>query len=259
MDWATQKKLKYFFAIIIIVLIGVAMAVFPILNRPATCFDKKQNGNENGIDCGGSCQFLCKSDIVPLNTVWARAVKNADKSVNLVAYIQNQNKTAGVISANYKFTIYDTEGNIIKIEEGETSVPANGNVAIFAGPVDVGERKVQVTTFEWISSLSFSSVTEDATQSVLETTSTELEKATTTTHLTANLRNLKRIEYNKVPVVVVLYDENENAVLVSRTLVDRISPEGTAIASFYWNIGIEEDITKIEVLPYFENFVENVN
>lgn len=254
MDWASRKKLTFLAALAVIVIGGALLLIFPLLNRPATCSDKKKNGQEAGVDCGGACQYLCQEQVVPLELVWTRALLSGPKRVNLVAYLRNENKTAGVQKASYKFTVYDNKGDIVVIKEGTTDVAANGNIAIFSGPVDVGERKVQSTTFEWTSPLYFSTLSEKSLTSKIETVDTKLDKTEATTHLYATLRNTTRLEYRAVPVVVILYNKEDNAVLVSRTVLDRLLPEEKTDISFSWNLVLEEDIAKIEVLPYFGQF-----
>ena len=169
-------------------------------------------------------------------------------------YLKNQNKTAGVEIAKYKFTVYDSKGKVIAIKEGDTQIPANGNIAIFSGPIDIGERKVQSTLFEWTTPLYFSSISEKAVVSNIETVDTKLELASTTTSLKATLRNTTRLAYSKTPVVAILYDNDDNALLASRTVLDDLASEDKAEIFFSWNILPTKDIARIEILPYFSQF-----
>lgn len=254
MDWASRRKLAFLTALAVIVIGVVILLLIPLLNKPATCSDKKKNGTEAGVDCGGSCQYLCQEQVVPLELVWTRALVSGPKRVNLVAYLRNENKTAGIQEATYKFTVYDNKGDIVVIKEGKTDVAANGNIAIFSGPVDIGERKVQSTTFEWTSPLYFSTLSEKSLSSKIETIDTKLTTDSSGTQLYATLRNSTRLEYRSVPVVVILYNKEDNALLVSRTVLDRLLPEEKTDISFSWNVVLKEEVAKIEVLPYFGQF-----
>jgi hypothetical protein len=257
MDWASRRRTKYFIVLIVLACIAVGFFIFPFLNRPPTCFDNKKNGDEAGIDCGGACQYLCGSQVSEPQIMWTRALPSANKRVALVTYLKNQNKTAGVAVAPYKFTVYDGAGKVIAIKEGQTQIPANGNIAIFAGPIDVGERKVQSTLFEWTKPLYFSSLSEKALSSKLETINTKLDIASTTTNLSVTLRNTTRIEYEQIPVVAILYDKDDNALLASRTILDNLPQESSTDIFFSWNTVPSADVATIEVLPYFQQFEKN--
>ena len=256
MDWATRKRLKYFVLLFLIIFAGVFFAVLPLFNVSSTCSDNKKNGTEVGVDCGGTCQYLCSSQVSIPQIMWTRALPSADGRVALVTYIKNQNKTAGVQHATYKFTLFDNLGKVVAIKEGETQISANGNIAIFAGPVDIGKRKVQNTTFEWTSPLYFSTLSDRALLSNIEIVKTNLEIASTTTALSANLRNTTRLEYESVPVVAILYDKDGNALLASRTILDSLAKETSADIFFTWNTVTSSEVASIEVLPYFEQFAQ---
>ena len=259
MDWATRKRLKYFVLLFLIIFAGVFFLLLPFFNVSPTCTDNKTNGSEAGVDCGGSCKYLCKNQVSEVQTMWARALPSSEGRVALVTYIKNQNKTAGVERAQYKFTLFDSLGKVVAIKEGETQIAANGNIAIFAGPVDIGKRKVQSTNFEWTSPLYFSSLSERALASNIETTKTNLEVASTTTSLTATLRNTTRLEYQKTPVVAILYDKDGNALLASRTILDSLAKESQADIFFTWNTVPGASVVTIEILPYFEQFAKTNN
>ena len=55
----------------------LAYPIYKLANPVPTCFDKKQNGAEVGVDCGGGCNLFCSSQITPLRVVWAKAFPEA--------------------------------------------------------------------------------------------------------------------------------------------------------------------------------------
>jgi hypothetical protein len=256
MDWSSRRKASFFIVLFGILLVVVGLFAIPFLNKKPTCSDGKQNAAEQGIDCGGACQYLCSELTVPLQTVWARAVASGPKRVTAIAYIRNENKTAGVMKALYKFTVYDSEGKVISIKEGETQIPANGSVAVVTGQIDIGERKVQSTLFEWTAPLYFSILSEEALASNIETVQTKIEKGENSTHLSATLKNTTRLTYKNIPVVVILYNKDDNTVLASRTVLDKLGTEEQADVYFSWNLVLQEEISKIEVIPYFQQFAK---
>jgi hypothetical protein len=256
MDWSTRRKLGFFAAFFAFIAIVVVILAIPFFNKKPTCSDNKQNGAELGVDCGGACQYLCAESVEPLQTVWVRAVPSGPKRVTAIAYIRNENKTAGVMNAPYKFTVYDSEGKVISIKEGQTQIPANGSIAVVTGQIDIGERKVQSAIFEWTAPLYFSTLSENALASNIETVETKIEKGQASTHLSATLKNTTRLSYKNIPVVVILYNKDDNTVLASRTILDKLGTEEQADVYFSWNLVLQEEISKIEVIPYFQQFAK---
>ena len=64
MEWRTKRKIIFALVALIILAIIIAIPTFVFLNtRKVSCFDKVQNGDETGVDCGGTCSMVC------LNTV----------------------------------------------------------------------------------------------------------------------------------------------------------------------------------------------
>src|SRR3970282_2599305 len=103
---------------IFIVLIGVPM--FFLFYRAPTCFDARQNGDEAGVDCGGSCQLLCGAESLPLLTKGdPRVLTLATSTYQVVALIGNANATAEIYRARYALKLYSASSSIpVKVIEG---------------------------------------------------------------------------------------------------------------------------------------------
>ena len=57
-----KSRKQFFYGIIYLVIFGLIGAgiYFALTSKEATCFDGIQNQNEEGVDCGGSCN-TCKT------------------------------------------------------------------------------------------------------------------------------------------------------------------------------------------------------
>src|SRR4051812_17934001 len=107
MTWAGKRQLVYL-AIAIFVFGGLGfLIIYPNVHQAPTCSDQKQNGDESGIDCGGSCAIACSEQVAPLNVIWSRAFKIVDGRYNVVAYIENTNTGIGIKTLYYEFTLVD--------------------------------------------------------------------------------------------------------------------------------------------------------
>lgn len=116
------KKFLYggfYLTVLFLVLFGVYKSIF---KTAPTCFDKKQNGGETAIDCGGPCESCEVLALEPIETIGA--VKffglSSGKAV-LAALVENPNTDYGA-SFFYTFKIYDEKGNLLEIRSGRENI-----------------------------------------------------------------------------------------------------------------------------------------
>ena len=83
------------------------LIISPNFNKALTCTDGIQNGNETGVDCGGSCPNACLSQVDSVSVLWARAFQVIPGRYNAVAYIVNHNKNTAVQKISYRFRFSD--------------------------------------------------------------------------------------------------------------------------------------------------------
>ena len=107
------------------------LKISPSLNKIPTCTDGKQNGDEIGIDCGGSCANACLSQVDAVFVLWVCAFEIVPGRYNAVAYLVNHNKNAVVQKVNYRFRFADANNVYIGKREGSTFIPPGGNFAVF--------------------------------------------------------------------------------------------------------------------------------
>ncbi len=149
MSWASKRQFTYLSIFLAIVLIIAAIIIVPIVNKPATCVDGKQNGDEKGIDCGGSCQHFCAFEASDVVTLWKRAFQVQGDRYNVAAYVENQNPDAKIADIGYEFRLYDQNNKFIVRRDGRTSIPPNGRMVIFEPGINVGNAIPRITTFEF--------------------------------------------------------------------------------------------------------------
>src|SRR5882672_5248548 len=103
MTWALKRQI--FYAVLLVLFISVFgfLIIRPYWDQAPTCTDNKQNGNETGIDCGGSCAKACLNQVDAVSVLWSRAFKIVPGRYNAVAYLVNHNKNAAVDKISYRF------------------------------------------------------------------------------------------------------------------------------------------------------------
>src|ERR1700733_13324903 len=106
-SWSAKRKF-FFGGIFVLIVVLIALGVsYQFFYRPPSCTDGKQDGDETGVDCGGSCVLQCASDSLTPVVLWAKIFPVSGNLYTAVAYIENPNINSSNPEANYQFQIYD--------------------------------------------------------------------------------------------------------------------------------------------------------
>ena len=225
MSWSLKRKILI--AIIVFLFLGAAISfpVYFLLSTPPTCFDNKQNGDENGIDCGGSCSLMCKSDIIDPIVLWTRTFIVAPGFYNAVAYVENPNANAEAKSANYSLKIYDENNTLITERIGTTYIPPKKRFAIFESAIKSIDREPKRAVFQFtdIPAWDKKSITNDD----ITIKSSALSNEKTTPRIDAVVQNKTLKDLNNIEFTAIIFDNTREAVGASKTLVESL-PAGTS-------------------------------
>lgn len=248
-QWSIQRKRIIFSIVVLTLVVLIGLPLFFLFYRAPTCFDGKQNGNETGLDCGGSCQLLCTAQSLPLILKGdPRVLKIADNTFEIVALIENPNASGEVYRAGYIFKLYSASSTIpLKVVEGETYIPRGVAFAIFEGPfiLEAGVVPTRVI-LEWKKeSLVWQRNTKETPELVVKDASLlRLSREDTRPRLDASVGNISLENVSNIDLVAVISDETNNIFAASKTFIDTLPAGGSASIVFTWPkpFKIEEDI-----------------
>lgn len=244
--WATKKKALYFTVFVLFVVFVLALPSFVVLYKSPTCSDGKQNGGEQGIDCGGQCQRLCASDNLDPLIVWTRSFQVGGSVYAAVAQVENPNLTSSIVSANYIFRLYDAANTLIVEQKGTTFIPPKKIFYVFEGGLLTGNRKVARTTFEFDSPLTWQ--TNKTKEPDLVISNQTLTGVDTKPHLEASVKNPGLFAVSNIEVVAVIYNAEGNSMAASRTLIDSLNPGAETQIIFTWREPFEAPPVKIDLV-----------
>ena len=250
MSWAKRRKTLYATIVAILLVGAVIVPTFLYLYTAPSCTDGAMNGNEQGIDCGGSCQKLCQSAFLSPSVAWTRFEELAPKLYNVAAYIINPNTDAEAKDVPYRMAIYDSRGVVITEFTGKVTLPPHRNTLAFQGAVQVGERVPAKVLFEFTSAPDWNKKTD--TLLPLMVIDKKYTEDTSGSSLLVQLRNTSVRDIPNIAVYTVLYDGEGNALGFSKTYVDNVKAQGTEIAPFTWPLDRKGSVISIEVLPVAE-------
>jgi hypothetical protein len=255
MNWALKRQILFLLGIILFCALVAFLLIYPSFHKPPTCTDSIQNGDETGIDCGGSCPNACLSQVNAVSVLWARAFEVVPGRYNAVAYIVNHNQNAAAEEVNYSFRFADANNIYIGKRDGTTFIPPAGNFAIFAPAIDVGNSIPVITTFEFTETPQWQQVSVDKiNQLKVLVSNISLTNETTSPSLSATITNNSLFSIPNVNVVAILYDQSGNAVSASSTYLNQINPLGSTNVNYTWPQPFTTPVVKKEILPVYDIF-----
>lgn len=243
----------YSTGVIFVLIVLVVLPLFYFFYKSPTCSDSIMNGDEEGVDCGGSCVMLCQDIFLPPRIVWggAKFEKISNGIYNFASLIENQNVDAGAVDVPYKITIYDESGLMIKEEFGKITLYPHRNSLAFNPLVNLDKSIPYKATFELTSApVWYRSNDQLDKLVVVDKKYTEDDDSSS---LEVVLENRGLYTYNNINVSVVLSDINGNSIGFSRTQVDSIGNKNDRqIASYTWPTNRNNRVTKIDVFSIID-------
>ncbi len=219
MSWALKRQILYIVLLILFFSAFGFLIVAPRFQKAPTCFDNKQNGDEAGVDCGGSCMRACVSQVEEVSVLWARAFRVIPGRYNAVAYVEN---------------------------------PPSGKIAVFEPGIDIGNSIPVYTTFEFTEVPVWVQVAQEKiNQAQIFISNIRLMDESTSPKLTVSVKNNSFSEVSELGIVAILYDQNHNAISVSRTFIDTLAEEERRDVSFTWPEPFSAAVVVKEVIPIY--------
>lgn len=249
MAWNWAEKRRFWIiaiagAFIVLALAGITAAV---LYDAPTCTDLVQNSDEEGVDCGGSCQYLCREAVTPARMVFARPVMNAPGRIDVIAYIENRNQSAEAVRAPYTVELYDAGNLLLAKRAGTIDLPPRSVVPLFVPNLYIGTDTAIRAFVSFDADVRFERPAGDRVTPVV--VSAERTEANGLQRVIAVLENPSATSVYQVKVIATLFGADGNAMAASQTVLREIPARGTSEAVFTWSQPFPETPVRIEVLP----------
>lgn len=254
MSWASRRQFIYLMIVFFTIGLILFVMFYNVIFQAPSCVDKKQNGGEFGVDCGGPCAMYCKNQVSDPVVLWSRAFPVVGSSYNLLAYVENQNKRGAVAQADYEFRVYDTNNQLIGIRKGTTFIPPNQRFAIFESRFDAGATTPRSVTFSFTGNLVWIVKDPVLTTLPLRVDRVLLGEDTQAPSLTARISNESIYDLPEFDVITILYDSNRNAIAVSKTHKDGLASNTSDVLLFTWPNAFSDTPVVKDVIPMINPF-----
>ncbi len=232
MTWAAKRRWQYMGGLFGVFLIVLFIFLYPIIFKKPTCSDGNKNGDEIGIDCGGACTRMCLSQVSDPVVLWSRAFAIVPRIYNLVALVENQNKSSGVENASYEFRVYDINNRMIGRKEGVTFIPPNKQFAVFESQFDAGEALVKSVVFEFTGNLDWVKKAPSLNNLPISVDNVAMGADEKNPSLSARIKNESIYDLPTFDIIAILYDIDHNAINASKTVRDGLT-SGESVNVYY--------------------------
>ncbi len=231
-SWSEKRKFYYGAGVVVVLLLIFSFVFFGLFYRAPTCTDGKQDGDETGVDCGGSCPNLCQGDTVAPIVYWSKFFNVSGGVYDLAAFVENPNLTSENSQAAYEFKVFDGDNLLIGTRDGETFIPKNKKFIIFEPGFVIQNRTPKYVEFDFTS---FGVWQKDsAPEPDISVTYSPLSATTTSPRIDGVVSNNSTQDINEVELTAEVEDQNENTVAVSRTFVDNLTAGSSQNFVFTW-------------------------
>lgn len=247
MSWASRRQLIIVSIIIAIAVALIAAVAIAIFYDTPSCTDRKQNQDETGIDCGGSCARVCVAEAIAPSADFTRVLTQQQGRVDVISYIENPNRGVAVANARYTIELYDAKGIVVARKEGSIDLPPASTVPVYVSNIYratlTGARAF--LTFD-PTSLVFVKYTD---RRIIPRYNNDAAVTGVVPRITASFSNPSAEVVRDIPVIATVFDASGNAIAATQTLLSELPSQGIAQVIFVWNEPFSAAPARIDVVP----------
>lgn len=250
MNWAEQRRIVVVSVVAGVLLLVLGIALTAKLYVPPSCVDNKQNQDETGVDCGGSCPYLCSQAQVAPVTLFSTVLATRSGRIDLAAAIENKNTTAGAKNVPFTVTLYAQDGQLVGTKQGAIDLPPRTIVPVFL-PGIVAPETGAVRAFLEIAPLAprWVAYAKDP-RKVPSIAVRPVSGTVAAPRVEAVLTNASLTSLERIPVIAFVRDAaTGNVIAASSTIIPSLAAQTSATALFVWNEAFTAPAVQVQVLP----------
>lgn len=247
MSWSSRRRALIAGGVIFVLAAFFSVVAFVSLYETPSCMDGKQNQDEEGIDCGGSCAFLCRESAAAPSVRFVRTLAAGEERTDIIAYIDNPNPRAKAESAQFVAELIDTTGNVVATREGVVDLHPTATIPVFMSGFPFATNTI-ARAFISFDEGALKWVTASPQEGVPQVTDIHLTTSSAP-RLTAKVTNDIPYAVYNVRVVATIFDTAGQAMAASETVLSRIAGGATENVVFTWNTPFQFEAGRIDVVP----------
>ncbi|MFA5942771.1 MAG: hypothetical protein WC798_03830 [Candidatus Paceibacterota bacterium] len=249
MSWAARRRFIILLIIGAVAVAFLAIVLIATFYKTPSCTDGVQNQGEAGVDCGGSCAYLCTAQVEPPVVLFTKALDTGTGRTDVVAMVENKNKNAAARKVPYSITLYG-EGQVFLQEvTGTLDLPPGVRVPLFVPGVVSGRQEVTGAFLDIAADAPRWFAVAGDSRVLPVVSDTTRSGSLGAPRIDAVLMNPSARALSNVHVIVLVRNARKEVIAASETIVPSIPADGRATALFTWNRAFASLPTLIEVFP----------
>lgn len=242
--WAARRRLLYLSTLLFFIGIIAIYIYSAYFYKEPTCFDNILNQNEEGIDCGGTCDKVCPFRATTPNILWSRALEIAPGVYNLIAKVENPNFDFRM-TGGYIFKAYSSDNILVEEVINDIELDPSQVKLVLEPAVNVKEKEITRVFFEFLEKREWD--VHEPTQNSIKVVSRVLEDEETSPKLRVTLENTSLKPIRDVKVLVAIYNKDEVVIQTSSSFEEYFDRDQVIEKIFTWQNPFGQDVARIEV------------
>ncbi len=252
LDWSSKRRLIYIAILTMLVLGFIFYKLYPTLYPQATCFDKKQNGFEGGVDCGGACNLQCKNTYSELKVLLQKSFPAAASSSDIMILLENNNKNIAPTNISVDIDVYDLEGKFLETINKTTLAGTQKYIPILISNYKNQNNKSGLVSKVFVKNISYDMYSTYGAYDVA-LIDYKLDNGDSTGSMDAKLnikiKNIYKQDINeKLRLYVLLRDELDNIVAINYQDINSLAFEEVKSLNFLWVDMIKANVKNIDII-----------
>lgn len=156
------KQFLYGTLFLMVLSVALLWAYSAFLKPAPSCFDNRQNGDELGVDCDGSCVSCDVKNLRPLFAAEAN-LYGVERVYSVSVQVQNSSPAFGAKSFSYTVNFYDANGVLLRTASDKSFIYANSSKNIVEAGARItngvpvrAEMVIDDSSVEWAKTTDFS-------------------------------------------------------------------------------------------------------
>jgi len=245
----TKKQIIIGLIFFLIIIFLFFIFYFLFLKPTPSCFDKKQNQGEEGIDCGGPCQPCSVSSLKEIETLFIKAIPTKDQNYDLVAKILNPNPNHGSAEVNYQFKLYDLNNKLVAAQKGTTFILPRETKYIVEPKISasglVSRITFEIGQVKWKEFKNYERPKID----IFNKNYQILKQEPIFSQVSGIVKNSSPFDFDKVKIIIVLFDKDDEVLAVNLVEVQRLLAGEERYFVAPWFFEFLGDVARIEAEP----------
>ncbi len=255
-DWNSKRRIYYVSGIVFLLFSFVFYKSYDFIFPAPTCFDKKQNSAEGGIDCGGACELMCKDTYSLLEIKLAKAFKagvleaNNRQAYDFLILLDNKNIKLSPKKLTVNIDIYGSNGNKLDSIKKELTPSTFKQIPILINNYtlpDTVDKSVYITKL-FVNLDNYDMYHTNGAYDV-RLLDYKFEDSNTPKLSLAYTSPYKEIVKENITLLILLKDALDNVVGYNKKDITALYPEKKIEIDLSWKESVGVPVKNIELIP----------